>query len=149
MTTEPNKKLLDDPNTLTIDLEGVKWPVPKLAPKQNEIVVPLILRTVPRIMRSIKVVPPAEGEVIDPTKPRKTQMDLALLADALTEQGMRDLGTIVFWALERGHPTLTKDEFENMPIGTLDMIEAVMVISKQTGVIRQGSSPVGEAQAAA
>lgn len=149
--TTPNRSLLDDPRTLTIELDGVKWPVPKLAPKQNEIVVPLILKTVPRIMQAMVDIKPVEGEAVDQTK-RRVEIDLPKLAAVLTEQGTKDLYTIVYWALERGHKGLTKEEFEDMPIGVLDAVEAVMVVAKQTGVLRRsagGDTKPGEAPAAA
>lgn len=142
--TTPNTALLDDPTVLTIELDGKKWPIPKLAPKQNEIVVPLVLELVPKLTSSVRAVN-VDGAA-------KTHMDLGMLGKALTEKGMKDLYTIVFHSLQRGHKDLTREEFDDMPIGTLDAIEAVMTISKQTGVIRQakaGEVPLAAGQAVA
>lgn len=149
-TITPNTKLLEDPRTLTVTLDGVRWPIPKLAPKQNHIVVPLILRTLPRIMKTMQAAPTAD-QPDTAQKQQKVELNLQLLSEVLDEQGMDDLSTILFHALERGHPDLTRGAFDNMAIGTLDMIEAVMVIARQTGVIRQqtaGDRKVGEPQAA-
>lgn len=148
MTTVPNTQLLEDPTVLTVSLDGKSWPIPKLAPKQNEVVVPLVLSIVPKLTSSVHYLPLREGET-----QRRTGMDLVKLGEALTERGMKDLYTIIFHSLQRGHKGLTREEFEDMPIGTLDAIEAVMTIAKQTGVIRTvmpGEKPQsGEAQAAA
>lgn len=143
VTTVPNLDLLQDPTVLTVMLDGVKWPIPKLAPKQNEIVVPLVLQLVPRLTNSVRIVH-QEGDA-----KAKTQMDLGMLSKALTEQGMKDLYTVLYWSLQRGHRDLKREEFDDMPIGTLDAIEAVMVIAKQTGVIRAakpGEVPLVESQ---
>jgi len=153
MATEPDKKLLDDPSTLTIKLDGKSWPVPKLAPKQNKIVVPLILELTPRIteaMRSVKK--PAEGADRDVVG-EFMESYLTALQKVMTERDMTNLYTIVYWALERGHKGLSREEFDDMPIGALEAVEAVTVITKQTGVFRtkpQGAAnSSGEAQAAA
>lgn len=147
MTTSPDTKLLKDPKVLTISLDDVDWPVPKMAPRQNEIIVPLILQTLPRIMRAMD-----SYEVeIDGKKETRSRINLASLADALTTQGIKDLDTIVYWALERGHPGLTPEEFDEMSVGVMDAVEATLVIAKQTGVIRQGKAgdpKPGEAKAA-
>lgn len=148
MTITPNTSLMDDPTVLTVELDGKKWPIPKLAPKQNEVVVPLVLELVPKLTNSVRIIQ-KEGE--DASKAR-TSMDLGALGKALTEKGMKDLYTILFLSLQRGHKDLTREEFDDMPIGTLDAIEAVMVISRQTGVIRQakaGEVPLAVGQAAA
>lgn len=143
--TEPNKKLFDDTSTRTITINDVKWPVPKLAPRQNEIVVPLILKLVPKLLAARQERDNGDGT-------RTAFMDLGVLATVLTGEGMRELGEVVFRALERGHRDLTREEFDDMPMGTLEMVEAVVTIARQTGVIRQtaevGGTTKGEGAAA-
>lgn len=148
---KPNVALLKDPRTLTVLLEGTEWPVPKLAPKQNEIVVPLILRTLPKILKITGRSGPSEGQEARDAM----RISLSQLSEALDEQGMRDLATVLYWALERGHPELTRAAFDDMAIGTLDMVEALSVVARQTGVMRQTtqkeareSAASGEAAAA-
>ena len=39
-------------DTLSIVLAGRAWPIPRLAPKQNRIVVPALLELIPKIFRA-------------------------------------------------------------------------------------------------
>src|SRR5438270_7687216 len=43
---------------------------------------------------------------------------------------------IVFAALTRAHASLARDEFENWPIATHELLAALPVIAKQTGLLR-------------
>lgn len=111
MSTEPNKKLLSDPRVPRITLDDQDWPIPKLAPAQLEIVLPLI-DEVKKTLREY-----APGAVID--------------ADVIHK-----LGTILCTALQKGHPDLTRDEFDQMPIGLSDLIDALPLVQKQSGCFR-------------
>lgn len=141
MATEPNKAFLQDESVLTVTLNGQKWPIPKLAPKQNEVVVPLVLELVPDLMDAIDFV------VVDGEK--KQRMNMVRLARTLSPKGMHDLYTIAFTALTRAHKELLREEFDEWPIGTMECVEAVLVIAKQTGLLRDkkpGEAPAsGEA----
>jgi len=121
--TEPNQAALDDPAVARITLAGREWPVPMLAPKQNAVVVPTILRVVPHVLSA------GDG---------KGKFDLERFAQVMDEAAYRDLVTIAWLALTRAHPALTRDEFENMPVGTMELVLAVLIIAQQTGVIRPG-----------
>lgn len=111
MPTEPNKKLLSDPRVPRITLDDQDWPIRRLAPTQLEIVLPLI-DSVKQRMRDAEVGSPITKEILN------------------------DLGTILFHALERGHPDLTREEFDDMPIGLMDLIDALPIIQKQSGCYR-------------
>lgn len=133
--TEPNQTLLSDQAIPTVTLAGKAWPMPMLAPKQNCIVVPTVLRIVPAILAS------GDG---------KGMFDLKAFAKAIDEQTYRDLVTIAYTAVTRAHPEMTRAEFDEMPIGTMELILSVLVIAQQTGVIRPkmpGEPPSGEAPA--
>jgi len=108
MPTEPNKKLLGDPRVPRITIDDVDWPVAKLAPAQLEVVAPLI----------------------DPT------LKALKSSGSVTKEIIHDLGTIVHVALTRGHPDLTRDEFDQMPIGLMDLLDSVQVVSRQCGLFR-------------
>jgi hypothetical protein len=112
MSTEPNKKLLGDPRVLRITLDDQDWPIPKLAPAQLEVVLPLIDSTLATI----------GGK--------------ALGSGSFTKELLHDLGTILYLGLERGHPSLTREEFDQMPIGLTDLVDGMAVVQRQCGMFR-------------
>ena len=46
---------------------------------------------------------------------------------------------IVFVALTRAHPAITREEFEDWPIATWELVESIPVIARQTGFLRTSS----------
>ena len=86
--------------------------MPLLAPRQNRIVVPGLMK-------------------------------LATLATA--DYGL--LCEIVFAALTRGCPHLSREEFEEWPIPLFELIQALPVISRQTGMMRTRRDPIAKAEA--
>jgi hypothetical protein len=145
--TKPNNTLLDE-GLPTLILGGVRWPVPLLAPKQNRVVVPILLEMIPKITASYQTImmkDEAGNEV------ERSVADLEQLALVLTEGGIDKLTRCIYHALKKGHNELTLDEVEDMPIGTFEMIDAIMTIARQTGIMRaarNGEKAVGEAAAA-
>lgn len=132
---EPNPQLLGDPTVPTITLAGKAWPVPMLAPKQNKHVVPTILKVVPHVL--------AAGD-------GKGKFDLDRFAKAMDTTTYDALILVTWMALTRAHPSMTREEFEEMPIGTMELVLAVLIIAQQTGVIRPGKAgepKTGEAPA--
>jgi hypothetical protein len=104
---EPNKELLSDSRIPTITLAGQKWPVPKLAIKQLAEVVPLIVDE--------------RGAM------RRPRFDAA---------GVRDMTTVAYWAIERGHKGLTREQFDEMPISMDELLEAFAFVGLHTGALR-------------
>jgi hypothetical protein len=147
--TVPNQQLIDL-GTPTIMLAGQAWPIPLLSPKQLRVVLPPLLSIIPRIAASysvIQVTNPETGQ-----QEPKSVADMVKLSELLDNGGIDSIYTIIFNSLLKGHPKLTKEEFEDMPIGTFEMIDSLMVIGRQTGVMRSASkeetAKVGEAAAA-
>lgn len=103
MATEPNPTV-DTDNYVTLD--GKKWPVPKLAPRQNRKVVPAILRCAKIDQRNI------------------------------TEEQVDDLYLVLYTGLTRAHPTLTRDEFDGMPISVEDALAAFPIVAIASGFYR-------------
>lgn len=123
MTSSPNPIFLDG-QTPTVTLAGVQWPIPPLTPKQNRIVTPTILRLLPRLA---SVAMDSSGNA-DPLK----------VITSLDEELYNGLITAVFWSVKRAHPTITIDEFENMPITTEELVKALFpVIATQAGLIKK------------
>ncbi|HEY2446248.1 MAG TPA: hypothetical protein VGI20_10975 [Rhizomicrobium sp.] len=83
-----------------IAIAGREWEIPILAPRQNRIVLPGLLR--PR---------------------REPGAQYESLLD------------IVFAALTRAHPWITREEFEDWPIASFELVDAIPVIAKQTGFL--------------
>lgn len=110
MAVEPNATEIAN-GTATISIAGKQWPIPLLAFRQNKMIVPILIRLgKPNVLTEI------------------------------TEATMNDLGTMVFIALSRAHPTLTRDEFENWPIRSFELIGALDVIATQTGILVRGEA---------
>lgn len=139
------------PLMFPIDLEGApkilvagrEWSIPKLAPKQARHVVPALMGMLPLVAR-VQAAATTGGD--------GTQIDSGRIMDAMAgidEETFRKLETAVFWALRRGYPQLGQGEFEEMPMDLFEMLNALPVIMRQTGFIKQrsGSDPAGEVQA--
>jgi len=90
-----------------IVIAGREWHIPFLAPRQNRIAVPALLRL------------GTSGE---------RQYELLL--------------DIAFAALTRAHPQIVRDDFDDWPIATHELIDALPVIAKQTGLMERGAASV-------
>ncbi len=88
-------------NDPTITIAGREWRIPPLAPRQNRVVLPGLMRL---------------GK--EPAERYETLLD------------------IVFAALTRARPSITREEFEDWPIATWELVESIPVIAKQTGLLR-------------
>jgi hypothetical protein len=117
----------DNPPTApTARLAGRDWPVPVLAPRQNRLVVPALLDLIPRIVRARDdVAASGAGGVF------------AQLARYLDTETYDRLSDIVFTALTRATPDLSRAEFDDMPIDTLELIAAVHIVARQAGLLKQ------------
>lgn len=137
----PNKELLDRTLKIpTITIAGQEWPIPKFAPKQNEVIVPIVLELSTDLVRSMSL--PKERRLLE-------------LAKVLTGPNYRKLNDVIFLAIQRGHPALLREEYDaEWEVGTMEMIEAFTVIAQQTGLIKfvpagQEAAKAGEGKAAA
>lgn len=130
-TTTPNQTLIDA-GAATISLDGKDWPVPKLSIKQNRFVVPAMLRVMPIIAESVVIQKTTDdaGNVSE-----KRVFDLPKLAAKLDEKAMDDLAGITWTALQKGHPKLTRAEFDDMPINMNELVSAIVIIGAQSGML--------------
>ena len=104
-----------------ITLGGKEWPIPQLAVKQNRIIDPLLIRIIPSV----------GGD-------RSGLLGrLAPHYDALLE--------ICYTALTRGNPELTRQQFDDLPVTLVEMMNAFNIIAQQTGIFVK-EPPSGEAQ---
>lgn len=107
----------------TITLAGQEWPVPTLAPRQNRVVVPGLLEVIPQIIRARSDAPDASG--------------LAQLARYLDTATYDRLAEIVYTALTRANPALSREAFDDLPIGTAELIGALNPIARAAGLYRE------------
>ena len=109
----------------TITLAGREWPLAKLAPRQNRIVVPALLHLVPKILAARDAAGNA-GE----------KDSFATLARYLDTACYDTLAGLVFAALTRATPALTREAFDDMAIDTFELLAAVVPIARAAGLVR-------------
>jgi hypothetical protein len=116
--------IIDNSKTASITLAGREWPVPKLAPRQNRIVVPALVELIPKILAA-RDAAHAAGE----------RGSFATTARYLDTPGYDTLATLVFTALTRANPDLAREQFDDMAIDTFELIAAVRTIALQAGLL--------------
>src|ERR1017187_6057755 len=118
-------------------LAGRDWPVPILSIKQNRIVVPAVLGFMPIIARVGAAVANQGTDPLWFTGIKLTTADFDLMCDA------------VYTALTKGTPGLARSEFDNLEITVEELLTALPIVAKQTGMLKQreGDPPAGEAEA--
>jgi hypothetical protein len=72
--------------------------------------------------------------------PRQNRVIIPALTRLQERSGLRydDLLDIVFAALTRASPDLDRAAFEELPVATWELVEAVPVIARQTGLLKPG-----------
>ena len=110
--------------TPTIALAGREWAVPKLAPRQNRIVVPALLELIPKILAAR-----------DEADAAGAKGGFATLARYLDTNNYDTLATLVFTALTRARADLARNEFDDMAIDTFELIAAVPAIARAAGLL--------------
>lgn len=113
-------EVASDPSVVpvpTITLGGTVWNVPKLAPKQNRVLIPMLLEIIPKIET-------ARASVGD---------ELAKMAALITTENYDKLCAISYTALTRAN-ALTRAEFDDLPIDTTELIVAIPLIASQAGL---------------
>jgi len=111
----------DDP---TITLAGKEWTVPRLAPRQNRIIVPALLRLIPHILA-------ARAEAV-----AAQESNLAYLSRFMDGPTYEELATVAYTALTRANPELKRSDFDDMPIDTLELVASISAIARQAGLLR-------------
>lgn len=114
-----------------ITLAGKDYPIPLLVPRQNRIVIPKLLSLMKALTAGDAV------KIVDPTNLSTAEYD--------------DLIDIVWIAVTRATPTLTKEQFLDMPIGLMELISAMDTVALQSGAMKRSGEAkpdLGEASAA-
>lgn len=128
----------DEKATPTIALGGKKWPIPELAPRQ--------LRHIRRALLDMNRRFNAAG------KDDKG----SVLVELTDVEYVSLLCDPIYWALTRAHPTMTREEFDDMKLSDTDLALAWFTVRNQSGIFTivgasdapAGDTPPGEAAAA-
>lgn len=166
-----NRFAPDIANAPTLELAGLKFPIPVLAFAQNRIIEPLLWKVLPVYYKMLEM---AEGRLKDAdaqvalmaSDPTPAQISAAKIdsnarfVDAMSTVTIDDatidaLATVVHTAITRGTPGLARREFDGMTFGSNELFEALNVILPQTGMFRKavaeraskGDVKTGEAEA--
>lgn len=118
----------DSSTAPTITLAGREWQLPKFAPRQNRIVVPALLQLVPKILNARDEVDAAGAKG-----------SFTTLSRYLDTESYDTLARLVFAALTRAQPELTREEFDDMAVDTFELLAAVVPIARAAGLIRVGT----------
>jgi hypothetical protein len=92
-----------------ITLGGKDFPVPLLAPRQQRVVLPAIMR-----LRTMN-------------------------ASAITQEQYDDLCEISLAAAQRGTASMKRDDFLDMPIQINELLTALPIIARQTGLLKESA----------
>lgn len=119
-----------------VTLGGKEWPIPKLAPRQQRLIVPALLAIMPTLGMIIAAV-----ESKDP---------MAIAQMQVNDDVYDKIVDVVYAALTRADPELKKEDFLDIAIDARDMFAALPVVMAQTGMMERakpGDKPAGETQA--
>ena len=114
-THTPDQSLIA-PGCPVVTLAGREWFVPVLAMRQARVVVPALMRLMPVLQ---------EMQGGDPSA-----------MAGLSEEHFENIIAIVHGALTCAYPTLTRDEFLDLPASTAELIAAIGVVTRQTGFFK-------------
>lgn len=118
---------IDCANAAVVTLAGREWFVPVLAMRQARIVVPALMRLMP-VLQNLQ-----NGAVEGAAQLSEAEFDAIL--------------DVVYAALTRAYPRLSRDAFLDLPASTPELIAALAVVTRQTGFFKPAATeaPVGEA----
>ncbi|ARN82173.1 hypothetical protein [Methylocystis bryophila] len=118
---------IDCANAAVVTLAGREWFVPVLAMRQARIVVPALMRLMPVL--------------------QNLQNGAAEGAAQLSEAEFDAILDVVYAALTRAYPRLSRDAFLDLPASTPELIAALAVVTRQTGFFKpaEAEAPAGEA----
>jgi hypothetical protein len=151
-------------NAPCIRLAGLDWPIPLLAPRQNRHVVPAVSAITKRMrdtaeQKLAKLDEAAKAGMLqhaDPDEVSRKGADAVLrqriwaitdfsfeMAHSLEPEFFDTVCDALYWALTRAHPQLTRQQFDDMPMGMLEMIDCIGVVAQQTGMMKRVEPSAG------
>ncbi len=134
----------------TIDLGGRTFHIPRLALAQNRVVIGNLQTIMPMLGRMQAVASTMKAD-----KEAGGDVDIsAMLNFPMDEATLDVLATVVYAAITRGAETLSRPEFDNLPIGVDELLMAIPTVIAQSFAFtrkkREGTpaAPAGEARTA-
>jgi hypothetical protein len=112
----PNKFAWDPETTPKVTLAGIEFPVPRIVWAELKFVVPALMS-------------------LTSTLDRMRASGGNLVAATMSEEEMETLGKVVYYGIKRGTPTLSRGEFETMPMSFDELVSAVFVVASQCGMM--------------
>ncbi|MGD0190197.1 MAG: hypothetical protein ABSD74_05615 [Rhizomicrobium sp.] len=119
-----------EPTVPTIRLAGRELPIPVLAPRQNRTIVPALLDLIPKVIEA------RSCALVDPQDESKGINRLRLLTHLIDTSTYDAMCDIVFTAMTRAQPDFKRIEFDDLSLDIEDLIAAIFVVARQSGVIR-------------
>jgi len=149
-----NRFPMDVENAPKISLAGMEFPIPVLVWKQNRVIEPLWWEVAPVYYAFMKAsVAATVAAAADAGEAAKLTVDTERFMNEvpkLSQKTLETLATIVYTAITRATPGFSQGEFDNMPIGGMELLHAVAVILPQTGIFvasRAAPKSAGEPKA--
>lgn len=139
-------------NSPSITIGGEKFFIPKLALKQNRIVVDRLKSILPVMMQLEAAAKAVKASVT----PADTEASFKAMISAIPmdEETTGKVSDAVYAAITRGQPAYTRDQFDNLPCGIDELLMSLPVVMMQSFAFMQkpkeaapGASP-GEAHPA-
>lgn len=98
----------------------MSWKVPMLSARQNRLIDPLMIRLLPLFtQKAEKGVP------------------------SLSNEDYESLQEIIFQAISKASPDLTREQFLELPVTLAEMMTALPIIAEQTGLFAKHSGEQG------
>jgi hypothetical protein len=151
-------------NAPCIRLAGLDWPIPLLAPRQNRHVVPAVSAITKRMRETAEQKLALLNDetkatmlaLADPDAVAQKGADAVLrqriwamtdfsfeMAQSLEPEFFDTVCNALYWSLTRAHPQLTRQQFDDMPMGMLEMIDCIGVVAQQTGMMKRVEPSAG------
>lgn len=118
---QPDQSLIA-PGCPVVTLAGREWFVPTLAMRQSRVIVPALMRVMPALD------------------------EIQSNPHALSEEHFESIIAAIHAALTRAYPTLTLDDFLDLPVSTAELIAAITVVTRQTGAFKPAAAVAPEEQ---
>lgn len=116
------------PGVPTVTLGGLEWPLPPLTPRQLRVVVPKLLKLIKHMIPVMSALETArqEGGGLNAIQ----QLDML----DISEDVIDDLTMVLWTALTRGSPKLTRDQFLDLPMDIMGLVTAFPLVLAATGL---------------
>lgn len=154
LTLEPAEN--PPPRSKFILLAGKRWPIPKLGPRQQRVIVPkankLLRALMPKLFaanqerEAIAKVAAEEKKAQQPERAKTAEdveksLRVMLSTVDLTQEQYDDLVDITVAALSKLHPKVNREVFLDWDVATMELVMALLSISIQASILDEQAKP--------